>query len=170
MNKRYPTIAFLALSSAILIGCGGGGGGGDSQPKPESKPPHTVIPSVVKIPDETLDHQGEMQILDSKFTRKSGYQVQSSGMFQYNVPDETIDGVTYQRIGVTLPSGHNIQISRNLDITPRLPELIPGDSIQFYGEFVWDYDGGTIYWTYKDPSKKHPDGWLKINGVKVQAG
>lgn len=163
MNKHLPTIALLALSSAALIGCGGGGG--DSQPKP--KPPHNLIPPVVKIPDETLDHQGEMQILDSKFTHKSGYQVQSAGMYQYPASDIIIDGVTYQRIGVTLPSGHNMLIARDPGIAPPLPELTPGDNIQFYGEYRLDHDGGTIFWSYADPDKQHPDGWLKINGVKV---
>jgi hypothetical protein len=49
----------------------------------------------------------------------------------------------------------------NIDIAPRVDNLRTGDSIRFYGEYVWNAQGGLVHWTHHDPEGRHMAGWLK---------
>jgi len=46
--------------------------------------------------------------------------------------------------------------------------LQEGDTIRFYGEYVWNAQGGMVHWTHHDPQGKHVAGWLKHKGQTYQ--
>ncbi|MGR5187307.1 DUF3465 domain-containing protein [Photobacterium damselae] len=114
-----------------------------------------------------MDHQGEMKILQAFITQESNFQVQSSGIVHTVLPDDTQD-TPHQKFLLSLPSGHTVLVAHNIELAPRVPNLLAGDTVQFYGEYEWNNKGGVIHWTHHDPKKKHIDGWLKVDGKKYE--
>ena len=81
---------------------------------------------------------------------------------------DDLTGSRHQRFIVRLGSGQTILIVHNIDLAPRVSELQTGDRIGFYGEYVWNAEGGMVHWTHHDPQGKHEAGWLKRNGRTYQ--
>ena len=92
----------------------------------------------------------------------SDVQVEDEGTVTRILEDD-LDGSRHQRFIVRLTSGQTVLIAHNIDIAPRIPGLKIGDSVRFYGEYVWNSKGGTVHWTHHDPEGKHVAGWLKHN-------
>jgi hypothetical protein len=99
--------------------------------------------------------------------RISNIQVKGAGEVTRILADD-LDGSRHQRFIVRLASGQTLLIAHNIDIAPRVAGLQEGDSVGFYGEYVWSEKGGTIHWTHHDPKGKHVTGWLKHNGRTYQ--
>jgi len=99
--------------------------------------------------------------------RTSNVQVEGEGVVTRILADD-LDGSRHQRFIVRLASGQTILIAHNIDIAPRVAGLQEGDNLRFYGEYVWNEDGGKIHWTHKDPNGKHVAGWIKHNGRTYQ--
>ena len=36
--------------------------------------------------------------------------------------------------------------------TPRIADVKVGDTVSFFGEYVWNEQGGLIHWTHHDPA------------------
>ena len=103
-------------------------------------------------------------ILKQLFENKvSDVQVEGSGTVIRLLEDDTT-GDRHQRFILQLDSGQTLLIAHNIDIAPRLDGLQVGDRVEFYGEYVYSEQGGTIHWTHHDPGGKHVSGWLKWNG------
>ncbi|HXQ73121.1 MAG TPA: DUF3465 domain-containing protein [Pyrinomonadaceae bacterium] len=83
------------------------------------------------------------------------------------LPDDQ-KGSRHQRFIVKLASGQTLLIAHNIDIAPRISGLAVGDSVRFYGEYVWNEKGGTIHWTHHDPRGRHVAGWVVHNGKTYQ--
>jgi len=83
------------------------------------------------------------------------------------LPDDN-DGSRHQRFIVRLGSGQTILIAHNIDIAPRVSPLNVGDTIEFNGEYEWNSKGGVVHWTHRDPTGRHPAGWLMHNGKAFQ--
>lgn len=96
-------------------------------------------------------------------TRASGIKVEGEGTVLRVLPDD-LNGSRHQRFIVELASGQTLLIAHNIDIAPRIDGLEAGDSVRFYGEYVWNAKGGVIHWTHRDPLGKHVSGWLVHNG------
>jgi len=77
-------------------------------------------------------------------------------------------GSRHQKFLVRVNGNLTILIAHNIDIAKRIPELKPGDEIQFYGEYEWNPKGGVVHWTHRDPSGRHRAGWLKYKGITYQ--
>jgi hypothetical protein len=99
--------------------------------------------------------------------RTSNVQVEGAGVVT-RILDDDLDGSRHQRFIVRLASGQTVLIVHNIDIAPRVEALEPGDSVRFYGEYLWNEKGGKVHWTHHDPNGKHPAGWLKHNGRTYQ--
>ena len=99
--------------------------------------------------------------------RTSNVQVEGEGVVTRILADD-LDGSRHQRFIVRLASGQTILIAHNIDIAPRVAGLQEGDSLRFYGEYLWNEDGGKIHWTHKDPNGRHVAGWIKHNGRTYQ--
>jgi hypothetical protein len=99
--------------------------------------------------------------------QESGLQVNGKGVVIKKLSDD-VDGSRHQRFILKLASGQTLLIAHNIDLAPRIDELMLGDNVEFYGEYEWNSKGGVIHWTHHDPSNKHVVGWLKHGGRKYQ--
>ena len=95
-------------------------------------------------------------------TRTSNVQVKGEGMVTRLLQDD-VEGSRHQRFIVRLSSGLTVLILHNIDIAPRVDGLQEGDRLGFYGEYIWNSQGGKVHWTHRDPDGKHVAGWLKHN-------
>ena len=95
--------------------------------------------------------------------RISDIQVKGRGKVISLLPDD-VSGSRHQRFIVRLASGQTLLISHNIDIAPRVAGLKVGDTVRFYGEYVWNAKGGIIHWTHHDPQGRHVTGWVIHNG------
>lgn len=107
-------------------------------------------------------------IIDKAYANKqSNIQVQGVGKVIKVLSDDN-NGSRHQRFILKLSSNSTILIAHNIDLAPRIENLKIDDSIEFYGEYEWNKQGGVIHWTHHDPRGKHKDGWLKHNGKIYQ--
>ena len=97
----------------------------------------------------------------------SDVQVEGEGVVTRILADD-LDGSRHQRFIVTLASDQTVLIAHNIDLAPRISGLQTGDSVRFYGEYVWNEKGGMVHWTHHDPQGRHVAGWLKHNGRTYQ--
>lgn len=97
----------------------------------------------------------------------SGIQVEGEGTVIRVLPDD-MNGSRHQRFIVQLASGQTVLIAHNIDIASRVDELKAGDTVRFYGEYVWNAKGGVIHWTHHDPQGRHAAGWVIRNGKTFQ--
>jgi hypothetical protein len=95
--------------------------------------------------------------------RASNVRVEGEGTVTRILPDD-LEGRRHQRFIVRLASGQTLLLTHNIDIAPRIDELMEGDSVRFKGEYVWNEEGGIIHWTHHDPQGRHVAGWVKHKG------
>ena len=99
--------------------------------------------------------------------RANNVQVEGEGVVTRMLADD-LDGSRHQRFIVSLASGQTLLIVHNIDLAARVAELEIGDKVSFYGEYLWNEEGGKIHWTHHDPKGRHVAGWLKHNGRTYQ--
>src|SRR5689334_5837013 len=92
--------------------------------------------------------------------RASNVQVKGEGTVTRILSDDN-SGSRHQRFIIRLASGQTVLIAHNIDLAPRVDGLKEGDTVSFYGEYVWNDKGGTVHWTHHDPQGKHVAGWIK---------
>jgi predicted small secreted protein len=97
----------------------------------------------------------------------SNVQVEGEGVVTRILSDD-VSGSRHQRFILSLASGQTILIVHNIDLAERVEGLQTGDSVRFYGEYVWNEQGGKVHWTHHDPQGRHVAGWLKHNGRTYQ--
>jgi hypothetical protein len=111
---------------------------------------------------------GSDQLLASAYeNRESKIEVGGSGVVVKILPDD-LEGSRHQRFIVRLSSGQTILISHNIDLAHRVDGLREGDTVEFFGEYEWNSEGGVVHWTHHDPEGRHRAGWLKHNGSTYQ--
>jgi hypothetical protein len=107
---------------------------------------------------------GSDQLLTSAYeNRQSNIQVGGSGVVVKILPDD-LEGSRHQRFILRLSSGQTILISHNIDLAHSVDALRKGDTVEFFGEYEWNSEGGVVHWTHHDPDGRHKTGWLKHNG------
>ena len=99
--------------------------------------------------------------------QESDVQVKGEGVV-IRLLDDDEDGDRHQRFILELASGQTLLIAHNIDIAPRLDGLAVGDTVGFYGEYIYSGKGGTIHWTHHDPGSRHVSGWLEWNGERYK--
>lgn len=128
---------------------------------------------VLAYRDKPADLQGgysftSPDILKDAFSsNKSNLQVTQKGEIIRIIPDDT-KGTKHQRFIVRLSSGQTLLIAHNIDIAPRVPGLVRGESIIFHGVYEYNAEGGLIHWTHHDPEGWHPGGWLEYRGIRYR--
>lgn len=93
-------------------------------------------------------------------SRQSDLQVQGDGQVIRILPDDN-NGSRHQRFILRLGSSQTLLVAHNIDLAPRIPTLAVGDTVEFYGEYEWNSQGGVLHWTHHDPNGRHADGWLR---------
>ena len=114
-----------------------------------------------------IQKNGDDQLGRAFAERASNVQVEGEGVVSRILADD-LDGSRHQRFIIQLASGQTILIAHNIDIAPRVNGLAKGDTVRFYGEYIWNEKGGTVHWTHRDPQGKHTAGWLKYRGQTYQ--
>jgi len=97
----------------------------------------------------------------------SGIQVEGEGTVIRLLPDDRVPP-RHQKFIVRLASGQTVLVAHNIDISTRVDELKAGDTVRFYGEYVWNDKGGLVHWTHHDPQGRHTAGWVIRNGKTYQ--
>jgi endonuclease YncB( thermonuclease family) len=113
-------------------------------------------------PPKKPDTNNDDVIADLFAKQRSDVQVTGSGVVTKLLADDN-DGSRHQRFILKLASGQTLLVAHNIDIAPRIAGLAVGDAVEFYGEYVYNTQGGIIHWTHSDPAGKHIGGWLKWN-------
>ena len=98
---------------------------------------------------------------------RAGQQVKGSGRVVRVLSDDN-DGSRHQRFILEMSSGQTILVAHNIDLAPRVSSLTAGDTVEFYGEFGTNSQGGVIHWTHHDPQGRHVAGWLEHRGRRYQ--
>ena len=99
--------------------------------------------------------------------RARDVQVEGEGIVSRILPDDR-EGSPHQRFIVRLASGQTVLIQHNIELAPRLDGLEEGDAITFFGEYIWNSQGGSVHWTHHDPAGRHIEGWIKHKGRTYQ--
>ncbi len=129
-----------------------------------------VAVSEISAPDSSIDRQfttSDSAIANAYKTRKSNIQIGGSGRVIRVLADDN-DGSRHQRFILQLSSNQTLLVAHNIDIAPRIAGLSAGDTVEFFGEYEWNDQGGVIHWTHHDPNASHTGGWLKHQGRSYQ--
>lgn len=110
---------------------------------------------------------GDSQVARAFENGTSDVQVEGEGVVTRILADD-LSGGRHQRFIVSLASGQTVLVLHNIDLAARIDGLQTGDSVSFYGEYVWNEQGGKVHWTHHDPQGRHVAGWLKHNGRTYQ--
>lgn len=156
-----PTQLMRFLPFILGLVCASSAGCASTFAPQSSAPPSTVPQSTKALSgnDETLARAFEQ--------RKRNFQVEGQGVVRRVLSDDN-DGNRHQRFIVALASGQTLLIAHNIDLAPRVVGLRERDVVSFSGKYEWNPEGGVIHWTHRDPSKRHPAGWIKHNGKLYQ--
>ena len=119
------------------------------------QPGQPTAPDFVTILQDAFDNQ------------KSDFQIQGEGVVTRILSDD-LDGSRHQRFVLQISPKQTVLVAHNIDIANRLPSLTVNSTVEFYGEYEWNYLGGVIHWTHHDPDGYHIDGWLKYNEETYQ--
>lgn len=122
-----------------------------------------VANGVIGYERSTAPLAGDSPIGRAFASGASYVQVEGEGTVIRVLPDD-LDGLRHQRFIVQLESGQTLLMAHNIDVAPRIDGLKVGDTVRFYGEYVWNNKGGVIHWTHHDPQGRHVAGWVKHNG------
>jgi hypothetical protein len=130
---------------------------------------------VLEIPNETpsLRAKGssakssESEIANAYMLHLQDIQVMGEGEVVKVLADDN-KGSKHQRFILRVPEGFTVLVAHNIDLAPRIKNIATGDSVAFYGEYVWNEKGGVVHWTHHDPRGRHVSGWVKHNGITYQ--
>jgi hypothetical protein len=98
---------------------------------------------------------------------QSDVQIEGRGVVTKILADDN-DGSRHQRFILKLKSGQTLLVAHNIDIAPRIDNLAVGNTVEFYGEYYYNEQGGGVHWTHSDPDGSHVAGYLKCKGKVYQ--
>lgn len=122
------------------------------------------------VSSERIDKQivaTSSPIADAYENRRSNLQVEGSGVVTRVLADDN-EGDRHQRFILRLASGQTLLVAHNIDLAPRILALKEGDTVDFFGEYEWNDQGGVMHWTHIDPRERHVAGWLRHKGRVYQ--
>ncbi|MDR0920085.1 MAG: DUF3465 domain-containing protein [Oscillospiraceae bacterium] len=123
----------------------------------------TTVATVTNPPQPSSD-----DIIKSLFdSKQTDVQIQGKGVVTKVLADDN-DGSRHQRFILKLNSGQTLLVAHNIDLAPRIEGIAAGDTVEFYGEYYYNDQGGGVHWTHKDPDGSHVAGYLKWNGKTYQ--
>ncbi len=157
MKKIY----FLLVLSLIAYFYLGDDDGGNLIPNAVSSQPASSQSVPRQAPEAFIATGNEFGRADA------GKQIRGSGTVTRVLSDDN-DGSRHQRFILRLASGQTLLVAHNIDLAPRIEGIAVNDSVDFYGEYEWNSQGGVVHWTHHDPNGRHMDGWLRSEGRSYQ--
>lgn len=148
--RKFAFLLAILLLFAALCGC--------------AERAESSLAMAVQTADSDASDEELQKLFDE---RQSDVAVSGRGTVLRLLGDDT-DGDRHQRFLVELGSGQTLLLVHNIDIAPRVEPLAIGDAVEFFGEYVWNDQGGLIHWTHHDPDGSHADGYIKVNGTTFQ--
>lgn len=133
------------------------------EPSNSSSPQSGAVVQQASVGDVT--HNPEL--LRAYQNREAKVQIKGQGRVIKLLKDD-LDGSRHQRILLRVNPSQTLLIAHNIDLAPRIDNLKIGDTLDFYGEYIWNDQGGVLHWTHKDPRGRHADGWLRYKGRLYQ--
>lgn len=122
---------------------------------------------------ETLNTSGAvnssqyMSVEKARQQRLEDVQALGSGTVVSLLPDD-LKGSRHQRILVREGDGNTLLVVHNIDLAPRINDIKVGDTLDYFGEYIWNEKGGLIHWTHHDPNGRHIGGWIDHNGERYE--
>tara|TARA_R110001583_G_scaffold22377_7_gene84016 strand:+ start:14559 stop:14927 length:369 start_codon:yes stop_codon:yes gene_type:complete len=80
-------------------------------------------------------------IKQAYLSQKHDFQIQGSGHVIHILSDDT-KGAKHQRFILRLNNKQTLLVAHNIDLAPRIPNLIKGDMVEFYGVYEYNSKGG----------------------------
>ncbi|MEM8504857.1 MAG: DUF3465 domain-containing protein [Cyanobacteria bacterium P01_D01_bin.1] len=118
--------------------------------------------------NSSAEVKGTKSVLDAFKNKQSNVIVENvAGTVEALLPDD-IEGDKHQRFIIRIARNQTLLVVHNIDMAPRIDELIKGDRVSVKGEYEWNERGGLIHWTHKDPRSSHEDGWIDYRNVRYQ--
>lgn len=125
-------------------------------------------PSSDSTQASTLAFSDDSQKIQNAFQQQlNDVQVRATGTLKKILPDDN-KGSRHQRLILELSTGDTILIAHNIDLAPRVQNLSLGDTIEFYGVYEYNSQGGVVHWTHHDPQGQHIGGWLKHQNKRYE--
>jgi len=106
-------------------------------------------------------------LLSAMEGQRSDVQLEVVGKVVKILADDN-DGSRHQRFLIRAGSGQTVLVAHNIDLAPRVANLVIGDIVTIYGEYQWNPKGGVLHWTHHDPAGRHVGGWIKHEGQTYQ--
>ena len=104
---------------------------------------------------------------DAFQNQKNDIQIHGEGVVIRILSNDLVEP-RHQRFIIKISPRQTLLVAHNIDIADRVQNLQTDSTIEFYGEYDWNPEGGVIHWTHHDPDGNHIDGWLKYNGNTYQ--
>jgi len=155
--RRIVLLAALVLAAGYQIGVALGWLHG-----PVPSGPAPAQPSA--NPAITLLQPDAGEVARAFAAHASHVEVHGGGVVERVLRDDT-EGSRHQRFILRIDSGQSVLFAHNIELAGRIPDLHEGERVDFMGEYAWNEKGGVVHWTHRDPSGRHPAGWLKVAGV-----
>jgi hypothetical protein len=116
---------------------------------------------------QSVGDAGNREIYEAWRAGRSHVEVEGTGVVARvlgtrNGPSGEHEGFLLHLTG---PGGHGltVRVESNLDLMGSLP-VREGRAAIVRGEYEYDPRGGVIHWTHRDPSGRHPGGFVEVDG------
>lgn len=119
-----------------------------------------VFPPQTNTTPSSNPANNTQQVQAAYQNRQSNVQVSGTGTVSKILPDDN-KGSRHQRFILRLAHGQTLLVAHNIDLAPKITNLKTGDTVDFYGEYEYNEQGGVLHWTHHDPAQRHAHGWLK---------
>ncbi len=97
--------------------------------------------------------------------QRSDVFVEVEGVVVHILPLDT-DGKRHQNWLFELANGITLKVSHNIDLADPIPNLRKGMRLRIRGEYEYNEKGGVLHWTHHDPARRHPDGFIEVDGKR----
>ncbi|MCB9883473.1 MAG: DUF3465 domain-containing protein [Planctomycetes bacterium] len=97
--------------------------------------------------------------------KKSDVFVEVEGVVVHILPVDN-EGTRHQNFLFELSNDITLKISHNIDLADPIPNLRKGMRLRIRGEYEYNEKGGVLHWTHHDPARRHPDGWIEVDGKR----
>ena len=124
-----------------------------------------VLVQVVRTQDPSTGTTGT-DVAAAFDARASDVQLTAAGRVIRILGDDN-RGDRHQRFIIRIGDEQSVLVVHNIDLAPRVP-VSAGDSVDVFGEYVWNEQGGLIHWTHHDPDGSHVAGWIRHRGREYQ--